>query len=143
MDIQIFNDTTYLDCSLDPPSDTVPSASNCPTLLAYNSLVREGIPRSFDDTSVFADLFSIIVDSGANLVDLQLEGMANKMIIEGKVEWSFTTQNRRNLTIKTLYCYVSDSTVRIIGPQRLFSRSFGAPRKYIIDKDQTTLDFDR
>lgn len=39
MNLQIFNDTVYLIYSLDPPSDRVPSASNCPTRLAYNTLV--------------------------------------------------------------------------------------------------------
>lgn len=43
MDLQIYNTTTYLDCSLDSPLDTVPSTYNCPTPLAYNVIVRGGI----------------------------------------------------------------------------------------------------
>ena len=68
MDLNIFNDNTYLDFSQESLSSTVPSSSNCPNPLAYNTLVRGGIPRSFDDTVALGDLFSIIVDSRASLL---------------------------------------------------------------------------
>lgn len=67
MDLEIFNNITYLDCSQDSISSSVPSASNYHTPLAYNTLVRGGKPRSFDDTIILGDLFFIIVDSEASL----------------------------------------------------------------------------
>ena len=159
MNLEIFNDITYLDCSQGSIISTAPSTTNCPTPLAYNSLVRGGIPRSFDDTAELGDLFYIIVDSGESLstsphksdfvgtiqkVDLRLGGMANGMIIEGKgkLEWSFVTLNGRILTINTLCYYVPDCKVRLFSPQRLFSKSNGTPGKFIIEEEQTTLVFD-
>ena len=67
MDLEEFNENTYLDCSRESISSTIPSLENCPTPLAYNALTRGGIPRSFDDCVRLGDLFAIIVDSGASL----------------------------------------------------------------------------
>ena len=133
MDLDEFNENTYIDCSREPMHSTIPSLENCPTPLAYNALTRGGIPRSFDDCVGLGDLFAIIVDSGASLsisphksdfigpiqpVNLRLGGMADGMIIEGrgKVEWSFKTQNGKTLTIKTLCYYVPDCKARLLSP---------------------------
>lgn len=112
--LDIFHYNTDLDYSQDSLSSTITSSVNRPIPLAYNTQVRWGITRSFDNTVTLGDLFSIIVDSGANLstpprkpdfigpikkIDLRLGWMANGIIIKGKrkVEWSFVTQNGKNL----------------------------------------------
>lgn len=76
-------------------------------------------------------------------VGLRVEEMANGMIIDGKwkVEWSFTTQNGRTLTIKALCYYVPDGKARLLSPQPLFSKSNETPGKYIIEEDQPALAF--
>ena len=70
--------------------------------------------------------------------------MANGVIIEGKgkVKWNFTTQNLITLTVETLCCYIPDCKARLLSPQRLFSKSNGSTRRFIVEEDQTTLTFD-
>lgn len=67
MDLQIFDDITYLDCYQDSPSSAATSAANYPTHLAYNTLFLGGTPLSFDNTSMLGDLFPIIIYSGTSL----------------------------------------------------------------------------
>ena len=91
-------DSTVIDCFWN--RDTVQSGLKWHSPRAYNTLVRGGIPHSFDDTFGFYESsFSIVIDSGASLaispytsdfagnmnkVNLRLGEMANGMIIEGK-----------------------------------------------------------
>lgn len=115
MDLQIFDDITYLDCYQDSPSSAATSAANYHTHLAYNTLFLGGTPLSFDNTSMLGDLFPIIIYSGTSLsilpqksdfvgphqnVDLWLGGMANRMIIEGKRKFDFYDTKWKNNNYK-------------------------------------------
>jgi hypothetical protein len=134
-------DVNYVNCAFN--CHEVPSASNCPSPMAYNATAQGGIDTTiYDDPGGIAACFPIIFDSGASLAispskadfvgaikptpGLRLGGMANGMIIEGKgiVEWSFRS-GPTTIIVKSECYLVPDSKVRLISPQRLFNRPAG------------------
>ena len=145
----------------DTPDDHSPSLANLPSPAAYNTATSllgsvDLKPRNAHNQRPFP----VIFDSGASLAispcaddfvgpiqklptERRLGGMAAGMLIEGvgTVRWTFQS-NGKFLVVNSRCYLVPDSRARLISPQRLFSKKQGISGKFIVEEDNSTLQFD-
>jgi hypothetical protein len=150
-DSQTISTDHFVDCS---NSDVTPYDLTMP--LAYH-VAAAGLFNPMEQSPAF----QVIFDSGASKAisgfqedftegiipnpheDITLGGMANGLVIKGEgiVQWTFS-DGQNSITIRTRCYYVPSAKVRIISPQRLFSKAEGVVGTFTVEEEHSVLAFE-